>query len=117
MDYKDDGSVPTPTTTTTPILNDDEDWLNTPDTTAVDQLWQYEHEPRPQMLTRELPIPYWISKITVWPQLARIALDVFSMLPISDEPERVFSIGGHLLSPRRRQMKGESVEQLLSLRS
>jgi hypothetical protein len=46
----------------------------------------------------------------------RIALDVFSTLPISDEPERMFSISGHLLSPRRRQLKGESVEMLLCLR-
>jgi hypothetical protein len=45
-----------------------------------------------------------------------MALDVFSTLPISDEPERMFSIGGHLLSPRRRQLKGESVEMLLCLR-
>jgi hypothetical protein len=36
---------------------------------------------------------------------------------MSDEPERVFSIAGHLLSPRRRKIKGESVEQLLCLRS
>jgi hypothetical protein len=117
MGYKDDGLGPTPTAMTAPQLDDDEDWLNAPDTTVVDQLWQYEHEPRPQMLTRESPIPYWISKITVWPQLARMALDVFSTPPMSDEPERVFSISGHLLSPRRRQLSGESVEQLLCLRS
>jgi hypothetical protein len=117
MDYKDEGLVPTPAIPTALMLDDDEDWLNAPDTTVVDQLWQYEHEPRPQMLTRESPIPYWISKITVWPQLARMALDVFSTPPMSDEPERVFSISGHLLSPRRRQLKGESVEMLLCLRA
>jgi hypothetical protein len=36
---------------------------------------------------------------------------------MSDEPERVFSIAGYLLSPRRRKIKGESVEQLLCLQS
>jgi hypothetical protein len=46
-----------------------------------------------------------------------MALDVFLTLPMSDEPERVFSIAGNLLSLRRRMMKGESVEQLLCLRS
>jgi hypothetical protein len=117
MDYKDEGLVPTPAIPTALMLDNDEDWLNAPDTTVVDQLWQYEHEPRPQMLTRESPIPYWISKITVWPQLARMALDVFLTLPMSDELERVFSISGHLLSPRRRQLKGESVEMLLCLRA
>jgi hypothetical protein len=46
-----------------------------------------------------------------------MALDVFSTPPMSDEPERVFSIASNLLSPRRRKMKGESVEHLLCLRS
>jgi hypothetical protein len=68
-------------------------------------------------MTHDSPIPYWVSKLTIWPQLARMALDVFSTPPMSDEPERVFSMAGHLLSPRRRKMKGESVEQLLCLRS
>ena len=36
---------------------------------------------------------------------------------MSDEPERVFSEAGNLLSPRRRTMKGESVEMLLCMRS
>jgi hypothetical protein len=45
-----------------------------------------------------------------------MALDVFSTPPMSDELERVFSIGSHLLSPRCRQLKGESVEMLLCLR-
>jgi hypothetical protein len=100
------------------MLDDDEDWLNADDnTTSLDELWLYEHEPRPQVKTHESPIPYWISKLPVWPQLARMALDVFSTPPMSDEPERVFSIAGNLLSPRRRQLKGESVEHLLCLRS
>jgi hypothetical protein len=110
--YKDTGITPIPT-----AIDDDEDWLNTPDPAAVDQLWLYEHEPRPEIYTHDSPIPYWISKLPVWPQLARMALDVFSTPPMSDEPERVFSIAGNLLSPRRRTMKGESVEQLLCLRS
>jgi hypothetical protein len=46
-----------------------------------------------------------------------MALDVFSTLPMSDEPERVFSEAGNLLSPRRRMMKGESVEMLSCMRS
>jgi hypothetical protein len=36
---------------------------------------------------------------------------------MSDEPERVFSIAGNLLSPRRRQLSGKAVEQMLCLRN
>ena len=63
------------------------------------------------------PIPYWISKLTVWPQLAQMALDVYSTPACSDDPERVFSEGGALLIPRRRQLSGDHVQQILCLRS
>jgi hypothetical protein len=35
---------------------------------------------------------------------------------MSDEPERVFSDTGNLLSPKRRTMNGEGVEQMTCLR-
>jgi hypothetical protein len=46
-----------------------------------------------------------------------MALDIYATPAMSDEPERVFSIAGNLLSPRRRQLSGEAVEQMLCLRS
>jgi hypothetical protein len=62
------------------------------------------------MLQKDSPIPYWISKRSVWPELAQMALDVYSTVLMSDSPERVFSDTGHLLSPKRRTMTGEGVE-------
>jgi len=46
-----------------------------------------------------------------------MALDVYSTPPMSDQLERVFSDTGNLLSPRRRHMSGEGVEQMTCLRS
>jgi hypothetical protein len=69
------------------------------------------------MLPKDSLIDYWISKRAIWPQLASMALDVFTTLAMSDEPERVFSITGNLLALRRRSLKGEGVEQMLCLRS
>jgi hypothetical protein len=46
-----------------------------------------------------------------------MALDVYSTPCMSDEPERVFSTTGALLALRRRQLKGEIVEQLICLRA
>jgi hypothetical protein len=46
-----------------------------------------------------------------------MALDVYSTPAISDEPKRVFSEGGALLIPRRRQLSGEHVQEILCLRS
>lgn len=46
-----------------------------------------------------------------------MALDLYVTPAMSDEPERVFSMAGNLLTPRRRQLKGEGIEQMLCLRS
>jgi hypothetical protein len=87
---------------------------------ARDQYAKYVAEPRPlrtQMTRHDSPIPYWISKLTVWPELAKIALDIYCTPPMSDEPERVFSIAGNTLNPRRRMMTEDTVQELLCLRS
>jgi hypothetical protein len=46
-----------------------------------------------------------------------MALDLYSTPPCSDEPERIFSISGNTLSPRRRVMTDEMLNKLLCLRS
>ena len=83
----------------------------------IDQLKAYLAEEFAQVYTDQSPIPYWISKLSVWPQLARMALDVYSTPACSDEPERIFSEGGALLVPRRRQFSGDHVREILCLRS
>jgi hypothetical protein len=45
-----------------------------------------------------------------------MALDLYSTAPCSDEPERIFSIGGNTLNPRRRAMAANTLEELLCLR-
>jgi hypothetical protein len=97
--------------------DDDDEWSYFDDTAVTDQMTLYEQEPYPyQMSQKDSPIPYWISKRSIWPELAQMALDVYSTPPMSDEPERVFSDTGNLLSPKRRTMTGEGVEQMTSLR-
>jgi hypothetical protein len=46
-----------------------------------------------------------------------MALDIFSVLAMSDEPERIFSQTGHILAPRRRSLTSKSMEQLMCMRS
>jgi hypothetical protein len=66
---------------------------------------------------KDSPIGYWISKRSIWPQLTQMALDVYSTPAMSDSPEHVFSGTGTLLTPLRRTMTGEGVEQATCLRS
>jgi hypothetical protein len=46
-----------------------------------------------------------------------MALDIYSMPAMSDEPERVFSIAGNVLSPRRRSLTSDTMQWILCLRS
>jgi hypothetical protein len=103
--------------TATPKPDDDDEWSQMNNASVQDQMMLYEQEPYPyNMLQKDSPIPYWISKRSIWPELAQMALDIYSTPPMSDEPERVFSDTGNLLSPKRRLMKGEGVEQMTCLR-
>jgi hypothetical protein len=86
-------------------------------TSAFDQFEAYIAEPFAQVPQDQSPIPYWYGKRSVWPQLAQMALDIYSTPACSDEPERIFSQAGNVLTPRRRQLTGDHVEQVLCLRS
>jgi hypothetical protein len=84
----------------------------------MDQLQQYEQEAYPQYpQTFDSPMDYWIGKRKLWPQLARMALDIYSTPAMSDEPERVFSTAGHVLTPSRRCLTSDAMQWLLCLRS
>jgi hypothetical protein len=109
--------LPLHNTTTIDTLNDEDDEWSSDDDKTVDQLRLYEVEPYPQISMKDSPIDYWHSKRPIWPQLSQMALDLYATPAMSDEPERVFSMAGNLLSPRRRTMKDTGVEQMLCLRS
>ena len=121
-EYKDrryeDLPAATPGCNTTTIDDEDDEWTSNDDSAYADQLSMYENEPYTKTISaKDSPITYWISKRDVWPQLAQMALDVYSTPAMSDEPERKFSMAGNLLTPRRRVLKSDGVEQMLCLRS
>lgn len=96
-----------------------DEWTNTEQQVLPkDQLKQYEAEGYATDISAfDSPIPYWINKRRQWPQLAQMALDIYSTPAMSDEPERQFSIAGNILNPRRRTLKHDTVQALLCLRS
>jgi hypothetical protein len=101
-----------------PSVDEEDEWSREDYTATADQLQMYEIEPPAQGLTiKDSPIDYWVSKRSIWPQLAQMALDVYSTPPMSDEPERAFSTTGNLMSTRRRHLAGQGVEQMVCLRS
>ena len=45
-----------------------------------------------------------------WPKLSRMAIDILSIVPMSDEPERVFSGARRTVSWDRGQLEAETIE-------
>jgi len=107
-----------PTSSTPPPTALQDEWSTSSFTNDMDELQQYEQEaPSVDLLAFESPIPYWVGKRKIWPRLARMALDVYSTPAMSDEPERVFSIAGNTLAPRRRCLTSQVMQWLMCLRS
>jgi hypothetical protein len=117
-EYKDKPTVSTSIATSPSGSIEPEEWFTTAPQEPLDQMELYLREGQPPTISSiDSPIPYWISKASIWPQLAQLALDVFSTPAMSDEPERVFSMAGNTLSPRRRRLNGDTVQEVLCLRS
>lgn len=52
-----------------------------------------------------------------WPQIAMIALDILTIAPMSDEPERQFSDTGMMVTNRRNRLKSDTIAATMSLKS
>lgn len=65
---------------------------------------------------KDSPLPYWLLKRQQWPHLTALALNVYSVAVMSDEPERVFSITGRLITPQRRCLESDKVAFIMCLK-
>jgi hypothetical protein len=63
------------------------------------------------------PIAYWIDRRERTPQLARFALDMFAIPPMSVDCERSFSSGRNLLTYRRSRLIEDLIEACIYLRN
>ena len=65
----------------------------------------------------EEAIAYWLSRYDSQRDLARFALDLFAISPMSDECERLFSSAKLTVTDRRGRMKADIVEACECLRA
>jgi len=56
------------------------------------------------------PILWWYQHRMDYPQLSRMAFDIFSIPAMSTEVERVFSSSGITITPRRNRLKADIIE-------
>ena len=98
-------------------LSDDDD-NHSAQSSIQQQLAEYLKEPRSRELSlTSSPIPYWIAVRWRWPALAAMALDVYAAAVMSDEPERVFSITGAAIGPRRRLLQDDTIKRIMCLKA
>lgn len=62
-------------------------------------------------------IAYWLSRYDSQRDLARFALDLFAILPMSDEYERLFSSAKLTVVDRRGRLKADIIEACECLRA
>jgi len=62
------------------------------------------------------PLAYWKARRQTYPRLSPIAIDVFTIVAMSSEPERVFSIAGVMATDRRNWLKATTLQAAQCLR-
>ena len=63
------------------------------------------------------PIQYQLSKRSEQPQLAAIALDIYTIPVMSDEPERVFSMTRAIVTLCRRSLLDDTIAHLMVVKA
>lgn len=63
------------------------------------------------------PYQWWWSRRHRWPQLTRMALDILTVPPMSDEPERTFSDTGCMVTDRRNRLQEDTINTVATLKS
>jgi len=65
----------------------------------------------------EDPRAYWHKRRKTYPRLSRMALDLHTVLPMSAEVERLFSVTGHMVTPLRNRLQANTISLCQILRS
>ena len=99
------------------IESDDDERPATPSIHQQYQEYVKEARANANVTVYESPIQYWMNNRRRWPQLTSMALDTFATPVMSDEPERVFSMTGAAISPRRRQLGSDMIRNIMCLKS
>jgi hypothetical protein len=76
-------------------------------------------KPRDRSLIDRPPLDYWTSEAiaSTYPRLQKLALTIFSIPAMSDEPERVFSSCGIMIRPHRSSLSPKMIAASQCLRS
>ncbi|OBS16414.1 hypothetical protein FPOA_27469 [Fusarium poae] len=79
------------------------------------ELWEHDHAAGDKHV--EDPRLYWHKRRQKYPRLSRMALDLHTVLPMSAEVERLFSVTGHMVVPLRNRLHADTLSLCQTIRS
>jgi hypothetical protein len=79
---------------------------------------EYEHYCSQPQVNTEYPLEWWRTVgSSNYPHLAQMAIDILSIPAMSDEPERIFSGLGHMITKRRTHLEQATTQAMQCLHS
>ena len=108
-------------TTSTPskllVIDSDDDYSDEDTSIVNDEYSQWQLRARDPAVIR--PLEYWSSEAMrrAFPRLSQLALDVFTIPAMSDEPERTFSSTGLMVTPCRSRLAADIIGHTQCLKS
>jgi hypothetical protein len=82
---------------------------------GLDEFERYLMQP---LVTTDKPIEWWSTTGCIeYPYLTKMALDMLSIPAMSDEPERLFSRLGHMVTKHRNHLKPQTIQATQCLQS
>lgn len=83
--------------------------------TVADEFDRYCKQER---VETDAPIEWWqTTGYQLYPRLAQMAIDILSIPPMSDEPERIFSRLGEMITKRRNRLQQDIIQATTCLHS
>ena len=98
------------TTTPSPLQADKDE----PPEDEFDRWQQHTH---PNDGAVDDPFQYWYLRQEEYPRLSRMAIEILSVPPMSSEPERLFSVSGAMVAPKRTRLDASTIGVAMTLRS
>jgi hypothetical protein len=113
-----------PTKTRTPFDTFDSFRTATPsslqdnkDEVPEDEFDRWQEDTHPNDGAVDDPFQYWSLRQEEYPRISRMAIEILSVPPMSTEPERLFSVSGAMVTPRRTRLESSTISIAMTLRS
>lgn len=87
------------------------------DEAPEDEFDRWQQDTHPNDGAVDDPFQYWSLRQEEYPCLSRMAIEILSVPPMPSEPERLFSVSGAMVAPKRTRLDASTIGVAMTLRS